>query len=162
LPLAPDAVAVLVATGHEHDRGVSGPLVLLETAQDLVAVALRHHDVEEKDVRELRRQLVFETLTIGVRDDLVAGGPQDRLHHLEIGMRVVHDHHFAHASAGLPSRSWMRTGTTGIARKVGSPRRSKIARRRCRQGRSGARALGAAVSGTTAPDTRERGRRWQV
>src|SRR5207237_10094393 len=67
LPLAPDAVALLVATGHEHDRGVSGPLVLLETAQDLVAVALRHHDVEEKDVRELRRQLVFETLTIGVR-----------------------------------------------------------------------------------------------
>src|SRR5690349_12193084 len=46
LLLAPGAIAFLVFRGHQHDRRRAGTRVAPDRAQDLVAVASRHHDVE--------------------------------------------------------------------------------------------------------------------
>src|SRR5207249_2751737 len=44
---------------------------------------------------------------------LVPGGPQDRLHHLELGVRVVHDHHLAHPELKPPLGTRPRPCETG-------------------------------------------------
>src|SRR3982751_2077203 len=90
LPLAPGPVALLVLAAHEHHRSRLRASVLAERSQDLVAVALRHHDVEQQHIGALARQFVLQGLAVQQGDDLVPGGLQNRLHELELRNRVVH------------------------------------------------------------------------
>src|SRR2546428_934904 len=99
---APAAIARLVLRRDDDAVRLPRALVTTQAAEDLVAVALGHDDVEQHDVGPLRGDLVLEVLAVDVREHLVPGGPQDRLHHLELGVRVVHDHHLAHAELKPP------------------------------------------------------------
>src|SRR5262249_7661854 len=101
LALPPHPVALLILRAHHHHRGVLGAAVPLDAAENLVAVALRHHDVEQQYVRLLFGDLVLELLAVDERHDLVAGRAQNALHHGQLGVRVVDDHHLAHGGCPL-------------------------------------------------------------
>src|SRR6185369_12185046 len=100
----PGAVALLVLGGHEHDRRRARVLVALERAQQLVAVTLRHDDVQQEHVGTLVRHLVLQRVAVDERDDLMPGAAQDRLHELQLGVGVVDDHHLRHRLLPRPAR----------------------------------------------------------
>src|SRR5262249_772463 len=96
LTLAPHAIALLVLGAHENHRHGLGASVALEAAQDLVAVAVGHDDVEEEQIRALLRHAFLELLAVGETDDVVPGGFENAFHQLQLGLGVVDHHHFCH------------------------------------------------------------------
>src|SRR5438128_2511551 len=96
---APDAVALLVLRAdHDHARLLDA-LVPAHAAERLEAVPLGHHDVEQYDVRLFLDDLCFQLVAVEVRHDVVPGRPENRLHHLELGVSVVDHHHLGHRAA---------------------------------------------------------------
>src|SRR5207245_9189266 len=70
----------------------------------LVAVLAGHHDIGQYDVRLFLDDLRFQLVAVEVRHDVVPGRPENRLHHLELGVSVVDHHHLGHrarASRGV-------------------------------------------------------------
>src|SRR5499433_1548901 len=96
LALAPHAIALLVLGAHENHRHRLGASVALEAAQDLVAVAVGHDDVEKEQIRALLRHAFLELLAVGETDDVVPGGFENAFHQLQLGLGVVDHHHFGH------------------------------------------------------------------
>src|SRR5215469_16607330 len=96
LALAPRAIALLVLGAHEDHRHGLGAPVALEAAQDLVAVAMGHDDVQQEQVRALLRHALLELLAVGKTDDVVPGGFENAFHELQLRLGVVDHHHFGH------------------------------------------------------------------
>src|SRR5215468_3303737 len=96
LTLTPHAIALLVLGAHEDHRHGLGASVALEAAQDLVAVAVGHDDVEEEQIRALLRHALLKLLAVGKTDDVVPGRFENALHQLQLRLGVVDHHHLGH------------------------------------------------------------------
>src|SRR5688572_19501250 len=96
LSLAPHAITLLVFRAHEHHGCRARTLILLESAEDLVAIALGHHDVEKDEIGVFLRTLVFELVAVDEGDDLMAGALEDGFHEPELRHGIIDDHHLAH------------------------------------------------------------------
>src|SRR4030095_9751806 len=116
LPLAPHPVAFLVLRAHHHHRGVLGPPVPLDAAEDFVTVALGHDDVEQEHVGLLLGDLLLQVLAVDQGDHLVPGVPENAFHHRQLGICVVDDHHLAHRGSIPPSLSCARAPPAGPGR----------------------------------------------
>src|SRR5262249_8498786 len=110
---APGTIRLLVLGRDDDDSRLLRALVAAQAAEDLVTAALGHDDVEQHDVRPLGGNLVLELLAVDVRDDLVPGGSQDRLHHRDLGVGVVDHHHLAHRERMPPLGARQRPCATG-------------------------------------------------
>src|SRR5256885_1887505 len=75
---------------HQH-RDVAEPVVCLHFRQQLQAVDLRHHDVEQQEVGALLFQLTDQPLTARRRDDVVTVLLQDPRERADQGLVVVRD-----------------------------------------------------------------------
>src|SRR4029453_7130350 len=96
LSLAPHPIALLVLRAHQHHGHGLGALVTLEAPQDLVAVSVRHDDIEEQQIRSLEDDTLFQCLTVGKTDNFVTGRLENALDESELRLGVVYDHHFGH------------------------------------------------------------------
>src|SRR5215470_2805976 len=97
LTLTPHAIALLVLGAHEDHWHGLGASVALEAAQDLVAVAVGHDDVEEEQVRALLRHVLLELLAVGETDNVVPGGFENAFHQLQLRLGIVDHHHLGHS-----------------------------------------------------------------
>ena len=80
------ALAVSMITGS---TAVSS--LLAEPPADLIAIELRHHDVEENEIRLCGFGELQRGATVGRRDDLVAVGREDGLEQAHVLEDVVDD-----------------------------------------------------------------------
>src|SRR5262245_40199480 len=107
LALAPHAIALLVLGAHQHHRhGLRAP-VALEAAEDLVSVALRHHDVEEQQIRALLHHPLLELFAARQADDIEPGRLENAFHKLELRLGVIHDHDLGHRVDCPPVDTWV-------------------------------------------------------
>src|SRR5262245_10516566 len=84
LSLAPDAIALLVLRAHEDHRHGLGAAVALETAQDLVPVALGHDDIEQEQIGPLFHYSFLQPLSVWQTDNVESRGFEDPFHQLEL------------------------------------------------------------------------------
>src|SRR5262245_1934140 len=105
LLLTPNAIALLVLRRDEHDRRRLRARVAAPRAQDLVPVALGHDDVEQHHVGMLGLHLILELLAVAERHDIVPGTAKNRLHQLQVRVRVVDHHHLRHFESSLLARA---------------------------------------------------------
>jgi hypothetical protein len=84
-------VAGLGFGGQEDDRNVSPVRCVLDAAAGLEPVHLRHHDVQQDQVRSHRRQHVQRLAAVGGDADRVAFFPQDGGEGLDVGGGILHD-----------------------------------------------------------------------
>ena len=77
--------------GEQDDGDVLGGGIVLDHAAGLVAVELRHHDVEDDEVGLLVAHLLQGLLAVGRGDDVVALRTQDEIQDME-DVHLVVDH----------------------------------------------------------------------
>ena len=82
-------VGSLTLGGEKNDRYVPCLWISLQLATDLVAIDLRHHDIQQDQVRCLGLRNLEGDMAIDGHLDLVVI-PQDALHHIQVFRRVVH------------------------------------------------------------------------
>jgi hypothetical protein len=88
-------VARLGLRGQEDDRDVAPLRRSLDTRAGLETVHLRHHDVQQDQVRPHRGQHVERLSAVGGDADRVAFFPQDGGEGLDVGGGVLHDQNAA-------------------------------------------------------------------